>query len=744
MTVVRRALNWFIGFLETSFDGAVQRPRLTVALFTVFMAACLTQLPKLKFELRMYDTMKSEFKSARALSEMRENYKEGNSAVYIFAPRNAESFTLEDVCKIRGWTMARWREDSEIESSFSAFNLRYPVFDELGRVSFPRIFSPPCDELAGPEGAGARERPVTFASLHATPWSNLLTNESGRDLAVEFTFRDTETPGPYGKFDPKPIGAVYESAVRELGAIANVFVSGKAAPQWHIKEILRKDSLLNLVIIVVLILGFRAFYGTWRSGLLLALTFIMTWVATLAGMAVVGHSIDSVSNNLFLLMCIACTEDFLFVTHYQSRKPGSLLPSFRDIIAGSFFTSLTTMTGFAALLTSDLQVIGRLGLWAAWAALVEWLVVFFFLPSFALLFMKGRTWVRPERALGTRAISGLERYTISARTLRAARWLPVAGLVAVFFLNFQDSPRRNFPESSLHARSMAYVSESRGWEGLFHIVFRDDSKRKSIDQALAKIEALPNVASVSGPFQAKEFFASGYAPLVSEMLGRAFEATGIHKAYFGGDGSARANVFVKSVDLKDIGPTVDAAESLCASADCYVAGEQVAYTDFARTVSRTLFESFLLSILSVLTVIFALAYARGYKDVWPLVLSAVWAPLVMAAVMAVFQVPINLFTSMFASVYVGIAGDNAIQYMFASRELEQGIEERAGGSVQMAILMILGSCAFFGSGLVPLKLLGVLFAAGFFVMLAGDLWLLRGLIGERAHEDAVTDAGGTS
>lgn len=736
MTAIRTALNGFIRLLETAFDVSVARPRVTLAVFAVFMAACLTQLPKLKFELRMYDTMKSEFKSARALAEMRESYKEGNSAVYIFAPRRSEGFTLEEVCKIRGWSMARWREDQEIETSFSAFNLRFPVFED-GRVSFPRIFSPPCDELAD---TAARARPVTFAALHATPWANLLTDESALDLAIEFTFRDTETPGPYGKFDPAPIGHVYESARTELGGLAEIVVSGKAAPQWHIKEVMRKDSLLNLVIVLVLIFGFRAFYGTWRSGLLLSLTFVMTWIATLAGMALVGHSVDSVSNNLFLLMCIACTEDFLFVTHYQARRPGAVLASFRDIIAGSFFTSLTTMTGFAALLTSDLQIIGRLGLWAAWAALVEWLIVFFFLPAFALVFLKGQTWVRPERVVGTRVLGSLERLSFSSQVVRRARWLPVAGLVALFFLNFQDSPRANFPEGSLHARSMMYVSESRGWEGLFHVVFPSETKRKDIDARLAQIEKLPNVASVSGPFQAKEYFAGGYEPLVSEMLGRAFEATGVYKAYFGSDGSARANVFVKSVDLKDMGPTVDRAEELCAgksggvgssAPDCYVAGEQIAYTEFARTVSRTLFESFIVSIASVLAVIFALSYARGYANVWPLVLSAIWAPLVMAALMAIFQIPINLFTSMFASVYVGIAGDNAIQYMFASRELDKGIEERAGGSVQMALLMIAGSCAFFGSGLMPIKMLGALFAIGFFVMLAGDLWLLRGLVDDQ-------------
>jgi hypothetical protein len=137
----------------------------------------------------------------------------------------------------------------------------------------------------------------------------------------------------------------------------------------------------------------------------------------------------------------------------------------------------------------------------------------------------------------------------------------------------------------------------------------------------------------------------------------------------------------------------------------------------------------------------------------------------MVGVMALFRVPVNLVTSIFVAVLVGLTGDNAIQFVFAARagrkrqqagasdlsgqgrsgpcselektaataptrqELVAGVEERSLPATQLLALLSLASLTFLGMSLLSLRVLGALFSAGFAMTLVGDLWFLRGLLG---------------
>src|SRR5206468_4109410 len=95
-------------------------------------------------------------------------------------------------------------------------------------------------------------------------------------------------------------------------------------------------------------------------------------------------------------------------------------------------------------------------------------------------------------------------------------------------------------------------------------------------------------------------------------------------------------------------------------------------------------------------------------------------------IFCVFRLPVTYVTSTFASILVGIAGDNTIQYLFAARrgDLDLGVKRQGAASVQVSIMMIVLSCVLFGSYFAPLRTLGVLFMVGFALSLLGDLWIL--------------------
>ncbi len=142
---------------------------------------------------------------------------------------------------------------------------------------------------------------------------------------------------------------------------------------------------------------------------------------------------------------------------------------------------------------------------------------------------------------------------------------------------------------------------------------------------------------------------------------------------------------------------------LWAAHECSAAGSLVAYAEFAELIPRTLLESFLMS-------------------------------LGLVGAIAVLGIPANMMTCMFASVLVGLTGDNAIQFLLgASRRggLEQGIELRGVASIQCSLLMASAALIFLGSYFVHPRVFGVLLSAGLIASLVGDVWILKGLIRNR-------------
>lgn len=84
----------------------------------------------------------------------------------------------------------------------------------------------------------------------------------------------------------------------------------------------------------------------------------------------------------------------------------------------------------------------------------------------------------------------------------------------------------------------------------------------------------------------------------------------------------------------------------------------------------------------------------------------------------------------FASVLVGLTGDNAIQYLFASgrRPLTEGIHRRGAASILTNFFMAGTAMMYLASYFDPPKVFGVIMASGLIAALIGDLWLLSGLL----------------
>lgn len=730
---MKRALASLTAVLQSLLAHCQAHPRVAVALTLAAVIAMGSQLPRLRSELQVYDINDPTFPSINALREMKDSFGDAHSIILVFHNKKggAAPLTNAQLCAVRDFIHREQLANDDLAGVVSPFDLRLPRV-EGDKLWYHRILTPDC----APGAASA-----TLSALVNSPWAGILTDKPGRDLMVEFRFRDTEGSGRFGRFDPAPIGALLAKA-RELTAATPdlAFVlNGAASFQWHFKELLARDALLNPLLIVIFMLFFRVFYGTWRAGVFFTVTLALTAALVYGAMALAGTPIDLLTSNLFIITAIAGTEDFLFLSHRVAAGDEPWDQSFRRLLMPSFFTSVTTAVGFGSLCVSELQVIQRFGFWCAVAAMAEFFMTLYFLPALCALFGSRGCWVDPARSWRPAVFSRLEGVSFGRGATRLSVALLAGGAFGFLNLNYDASPRGNFMPNHDHSRSYRYLSDTRGWEGLVWVVFPqmppDEASKSRIAGILAKVAEDPNVALIDEPYGVLEWARRAVPAGFGDLVARDMASSEGFEGYLSRDRQARAAVYLRSMDISAVDRTVARIRVACPLGECFPAGESVVYGEYTKKISQTLTESFLVSIGLVTATLFFLAMALlprgGAATALRLACSTAWCPLVMIGAMALLRVPVNLVTCLFAAVLVGLAGDNAVQYLFAgtrSAGLGQGISDCAGATVQLGIVLSAASLVLLGLTLVPMKILGALFFCGFLLTLAGDLWLLRGLL----------------
>ncbi len=125
-----------------------------------------------------------------------------------------------------------------------------------------------------------------------------------------------------------------------------------------------------------------------------------------------------------------------------------------------------------------------------------------------------------------------------------------------------------------------------------------------------------------------------------------------------------------------------------------------------------------------------------------MVITSFWGPITALGIMGALQIPLNIFTSIFATILVGITGDNAIQFLLhsPSPSLKNGLAQKGKSALAMALLVGLCSLCLTTFTLQPLKKLGLLFFMGFGLSFFGDYFLLKGWLRSSATTQPIPKA----
>lgn len=702
---------------------AFRRKAGTLGIAALALIAAHAALPWLRFELNFYESRVQGLASLDELRESRERYGDGASLLLGVRPAGGGFFSEKELCGLRAWMHDQANHNLRLAGLTDPFWVRRPVTD----VATKKTSWTPLVPL-GCEKPGDERLPLD--SLVHSPWAGLATSAKGDDITLELTFSPLEKAGPFGGFDPAPVGEAIASLKEKVAGPLGlkVVAGGQAALLMHLLGALARDNVLNLLAVVVLVLALRTFLGTWAAGLWFTGLTLATTMVTVGLMAALGSPIDVLNNTLFIILCIAGLEDFLFVSSVQLATGATGPRLFRRLLVPSFLTSLTTCIGFGSLLVSDLGIIRRFGGYAAFGSLVEFLVFFLVWP---LLLGSSRRWTDPARVFGARWLR-------AGAAFRPRRWIAVALLVGVALtlpslrkLRVEEFPDQVFPPDHPQTEFYHYFRETRGWEGSFFVDFADPAAlTPELEAAVARH---PNVAKALSARAVEAWFTEKVAPGERAYMARlARDSLSGGSFLANGNAGARVFLYLKGTSVGELGATLAHVRAACGE-KCAPKGELVVFHDFVERISKTLFDSLAAGLFLVGALLWVLTRARSREAPWKVIASSFWSPLAVLGLLAWLEVPVNLGCSVFASVVVGLTGDNAIQYLFAARpgRLEEGLENRGGATIQLSALMVAISLLFLGMTLLSMRKLGALLAAGFVLALVGDLWILHGLLSRK-------------
>ncbi len=717
----------FRDFLNRLQEKAYSSHRISLSVFFLLMVVLLIPFKPLPVYITVDKLINRHFETSQDFFRMKDEFKLGTNALVIFQKPDVP-FNEKELCLIRKWAVTSPLQIPILQNTMSPLFLRQAEYkkgaDGFDQLLFNNIVPLDCSNPLS-------ENPLI--ALNNTPWKGLLAREDQKDFMHEFNLEDRGEQD----FEIKTVPSAAQTLMSSAPEMKTYWL-GDASYQFFMAKGLQINNALNGIIALFILFFFRCFFGTWKSGFILIGTLLYSSLILFSLMSIFHIPIDILNNCLILLLTVSSLGDFAFLTHHQLNNANEpWMNAFKKLVTPSFFTSFTTFIGFVSLYTSDIDVIKRLGVWAGISGMLEWFTVMFVLPPVLKVTLKDRSWVNNEKRINILPLHLLER-------IKPKKKISLLLLSLLIFLPFtfhriyiSDVPSELFKKDNPFRQGIEYLQQTRGFKGDVSLVFNDKGRVAINNEIIEKLRKHPNVARIDSPYEIKNFLLNNLneeqKPLVEDGL-----KTTIQYQRFFSDKRARAVIYLKEIEMKDMNVMRHTiSRELCPNQECALAGALVAYADFSQMVPETLLDSFLLSLLLVFLCLFGLAYYTGNLKRFPaLFATSLWGVGVTLILMAGLQVRVNFVTCVVVSILVGMTGDNTIQYILGSMDSDEdplmnGIKERSGGSVITTFIMMMCSTIFFFYYFEPPRVFGGLLIFGFLASLAGDLWLLQGLLPEK-------------
>ncbi len=709
-------------FLNYIYNKALNHSRWTLLLFFVLSIAFLYQATSLKKNIVIKDQIDKSSPDYQRLTILEENFEKYYRVPILFTGDVANN---QKVCKTLLWLENRVINDPNLITINSPFHIRY-ADSKSDSLHYPTLLPLDCHEI----------KRVDYKILDSTPWKDIFTSSrSKNNIIFEILLQKNDVTQQKKKFNAKIISNLendlklflYKNEIN-----FNFHLLSWASNRRYVHEGIIHMSILNIILCVIIVVLFRIFFGSFKSSLLVLVTLTMMGIFLYGTMSLFNIPIDMLNSGIFLLLAISALQDYIFILAKMYYQNISFKQSTSELLAPSFFTSLTTVIGFGSLYLSDIVILQRFGLCAAFGAIIEWILTFLFLPALVEKFKSFQNLVIKERSFFTTHLKSVTTNTIPKYVSISLLLVFLTGSLAVLKPNIYEEPFAIFPDDHSFTQGLKKLTKTREWTTTFDIIFTNQDPVFQ-EKVLSQIQKNDHIIKTISILDIINFLTKNTSPNRSELILRDFKMTPLYER-FRNDIYSRAILYLTKNEVSLVSKLKREIEALCNDGkDCFPTGNLIAYTEFGEKIPRALIKSFGTSLLLVSLVILFLVKVNNAGYPTTVILSSMWGPFACLTLMKLLDMPINYITCMFASIIVGITGDNAIQFIFAKKEnsLDRGISNIGGGSIIVFLITTFSSMIFLFGYFKFSKDFGVILILGSLLSLVGDIWILKSLIGRR-------------
>jgi uncharacterized protein len=704
-------------FFYRTLRISYQYPVRVILFFLLVLLVSFFFSARVKTVYDIQDTIGKDFATFHSLDTLRSDFHRKHNLTLLLSRSDNAELNATEHCRIRAYFENLGLNHKDLKKIESVYDVRSIAFTETGYI-YPELLGLDCQASPPVMNSNWRQH------IRNSPWKSILSGNRTNDVVIDMFFADEATP--------KEFDGLLKQIQSEFGSKDyQVTYTGTGAFQVYVSEGYQQSQWLNLLIAFILLITFKLFFGGFKSGIILIFSLIYTTIVVTGVLGALNYPIDFLTQSIFTIMTIATLEDYIFVVFLRQRKGLHWKTTYRKIIVPSFFTSLTTFIGFISLVTSDLEIIKRFGIVTAIGCMIEWAVVFILLPALEQKFPKIRlTSKKSEIDFATRFLNKLESWTPN-------RIITV--VLSVFFLTWvpgaqnlvtNDSPTKVFHSQHPFMTSLNKIKSDRGWEAQVSVLFENYTDIEDHPEIIQKIKNIPMVIAVENPLDVTKYYLDKAPANLHNLIKDELKDSYYFKKFLSQNSRGQLVLYVSESEIVSIRKLQSEVNKIC-NGHCELANGLVSYTEFGDRVPRTLYESMISGLLLIAFVLFILSRLTKTKGIISILLSSFWGPCFVITILWLTNVNINYTTCIFASICLGLAGDNAIQYMFSSRKgsLAQKVEQLSQPTIIMSFLLMAIPLTMVLSYFVNMIDLGILFCFGMMANLFGDLYLLKAYLG---------------
>lgn len=466
-------------------DWVVAHPWFTLGILLLLTAFFGYQLRKIKMNPDITESLPKTIPAKRLYDKMKEIFPSKDMILVIY---QGDIFTPEGAGEIIELT-SLLENLTEAYSVISPTNVKI-IYGQADGIQIEEAL------LAPPQTPVDIQQWRQRLSLNPSFLKSLIADNQKAAALMVFLHKDTDND----EFTQK---LLHELEKFNLNHQGRVFAAGEPVLNYYSSIGIARDMGIFFTAGILLIFFLLLVIFTSARGVFIPLTVVLASVVwTLGVMATMKKPISHATELLpILIMAIGIADSIHLLTHYY-QKAASFQSSkalvrevMAELNAPVVMTSLTTMAGFVALNTSNMDSLEELGLFSAFGVFSALIWSLTFVPAtLSLLKIKaGRRWREKKGRLSSFMLH-YSQFLVKRKKIVAlgVALILIMSALMITRLKVESSPITQFPRDNPVRQSAEFVNQHFAGTTTFYVLFEGDEddyiKEPRVLQVMSALE----------------------------------------------------------------------------------------------------------------------------------------------------------------------------------------------------------------------------------------------------------------